>query len=198
MPPVCQTAIEEMFSEPWTWDVAILRRFDGHIECRWSDKCVGFADMIEFLFGSDSARTVHLHVVTNRADAVPWRTGVFFVRTGESDLLLVADEDTLGKGELQISTISFIETEERERPVYAPERPMGERNPDPVEFLLQADQIGTVVDLTMTTTLLSPHARFSVADGSRLKLYVDTWTMGRGNPDVDSLECIGTSRSSTR
>ncbi len=129
---------------------------------------------------------------------MPWPTGKFFASVRDGDLRLVADEDTLGKGELQISTISFIETEERDPLVYAPDGPAGERNSNPVDFLLQADQIGTVVDLTMTTSLLHPHARFSVADGSRLKLYVDTWTMGRGNPDVDSLECIGTTRPSTR
>ena len=97
--------------------------------------------------------------------------------------------------------MSFIETDEYEpliypsdcyEPlIYAPEGPVGHHWVDSAQFCLQAQQIGTVIDLVMTTSMMAPGARFSIREESRVRLFVDTWTMRRVDQDVDTLECVG-------
>jgi hypothetical protein len=144
------------------------------------------------LLGSDDAGTVHLHVVVQRHEPLSALVGITVKSTGSDNFLLRADTDLLGSGELSISTLSFIRAPDPNENVYRPKGPTGERLLESAEqLLLRITEKKRVVTMAVSSGLTFARLDHPFADGvPRVRLFVQTHTMGRADMNIDILECM--------
>lgn len=139
--------------------------------------------MIHILCGSAEDFSVHVFVFSASNADLPWR-GPLVIEAGARPMILRADSDLLGRGELSLSTVSLLSRGQVPRDLdAAPTAPYAipERQGDGLVFDVQQPAAGPVhVAIRLPGDLFAANASLP-QDLGQVRVLVDTFMMGRAD-----------------